>query len=368
MSFELKKPFREGSIAFSPIFCAPGTRGFFLEGYPWHNVAKLLGLTFKGTSFVAKTATLKPLAGNMPLKSDGLTPKEWKPKCVETYFASGHMLNAVGLSNAGFWKLFFDGRWQSLSEPFMLSFMPKGERLEEKLSECRGLVHDFLYQYYDRPCGCFASEFAMQINFACPNTGTDPSAFLSEVNAMLEAFAPLREAGIPLVANFNALVPLKVLFEAEKFCDAFWIGNTVPWGTTGIDWSLFAKGKGKQSWESPLRKRGIPADGGLSGPLCFQFTFDKVYEATESGIRLPIIAGNGVQTPKDVDLLRLAGASAVAVGTVALMRPWRMRAIINRALETFSDPLTDVRKTGGKRPAIENPVKIPYPTQLTEAS
>ena len=346
MKFLLKKPNGSGHIAFSPIFCAPGSLGFFGEGYPWHRVAKLAGMTFKGTTFVAKTATLKPLAGNMPLKKDGLTPQEIKPKCIEVYPQSGHVLNAVGLSNVGFWKLFHDGRWQARQEPFMLSFMPKGDSLEEKVSESAGFVHDFLFQYFHRPHGYFVSEFAIQVNFACPNTGSDPSTFIAEVDSVLEAFQPLREAGIPVVANFNALVPVQALLDAEHLCDAFWIANTIPWGTPGIEWKEFCAGMDAKGYVSPLKARGIPADGGLSGPLCLRFTIDKVDEAKAKGVNRPIIAGNGIQKPEDVDILRLAGASAVAIGSVALVRPWQTRPIISRALELWEKPMNaDLKQT-----------------------
>lgn len=338
MSFQLKKPDGNGHIVFSPIFCAPGTLGFFGEGYPWHRYAKLAGMTFKGTSFVAKTATLNFNEGNMPLKKDGLTPKEIKPKCIEVYPRSGHMLNAVGLSNMGFWKMFFDGRWQRIRDPFMLSFMPKGKTLEDKIKECQGLVHDFLFQYFNRPYGCFSSEFALQVNFACPNTGEDPATFVTELNAILETFQPLRQVGIPIVVNLNAFVPVQALLNAEHLCDAFWIANTVPWGTPGIEWKEFCVGMDAKGYVSPLRARGIPADGGLSGPLCLKFTINKVDEAVAAGVNRPIIAGNGIQHPDDVDILRLAGASAVAIGAVALVRPWRTGQIIARALDVFDKP------------------------------
>lgn len=338
MKFALEKPDGSGRIHYSPIFCAPGTRGFFGEGYPIHKLTRLAGMTFKGTSFVAKTATLKALKGNMPLKKDGLTPVEIAPKCIEAYPRSGHMLNAVGLSNVGFWKLFFDGRWQTLDEPFMLSFMPKGDALAEKADECRGWVHDFLFQYYERPHGRFAADFSIQINFACPNTGADPSTFLAEVGEILMAVQPLRQAGIPIVANFNAFVPVRALLDAEPLCDAFWIANTIPWGSPGIDWSPFAVGKDEKGWISPLKARGIPADGGLSGPLCLPFSVRKVDEAIAGGVKRPIIAGNGIQKPEDVELLRSAGASAVAIGVAAILRPHRTKSIISAAHRAFSEP------------------------------
>lgn len=351
MSFVLEKPKGDGAIRFSPVFCAPGALGFFGEGYPWHRFAKLLGMTFEGASFVAKTATMKPLIGNMPLKKDGTTPREIKPKCIEVYPRSGHVLNAVGLSNMGFWKMFFDGRWQARLDPFMLSYMPKGDTTAQKVEECVGFVHDFLFQYYERPFGRFCADFAIQINFACPNTGEDPMVFIREVNDVGRALQPLREAGIPLVANFNALVPVGALLDAEELFDAFWIANTIPWGTPGIDWKKFAVGEKEGKPASPLRNRGIPADGGLSGPDCFRFTIEKLEQAKAAGVKRPIIAGNGLQHADQVDDLFLAGASAIAFGSVALVRPHLTGSIIARAKKTFARPYP----TGGKKLRLVSP-------------
>jgi dihydroorotate dehydrogenase len=40
------------------------------------------------------------------------------------------------------------------------------------------------------------------------------------------------------------------------------------------------------------------------------------------------VAGNGIQSVSDVAYVREAGANAVAIGTVGMVRPWRMRSII----------------------------------------
>lgn len=338
MSFALVKPNGESAINYSPVFCAPGALGFFGEGYPIHRLTRLAGMTFKGASFVAKTATFHPLEGNMPFKEDRLTPREIKPKCIEVYPRSGHMLNAVGLSNMGFWEMFDEGRWQQRQEPFMLSYMPKGGTTEEKVAECREFAREFLARYYGH-YGRFDADFAIQINFACPNTGEDPMKFICEVNDVGTALRPLREANIPLVANFNALVPVGALLDAEELFDAFWIANTIPWETPGIDWEKFAVRVEDGKPVSPLRDRGISANGGLSGPDCFKFTVEKLVQARNAGVKRPIIAGNGIQYPDHVDVLRETGASAIAIGSVAIVRPWRMRSIIARALDAFARPL-----------------------------
>lgn len=105
-------------IHFRPVCNAAGAQGFFGEGYPHHRWWKRLGLTFENCGFVAKTTTLLKRSGNMPLADDGITPREWKPKCIVVKPLAGVVLNSVGLSGPGAKALLDDGRWQDRdSEP-----------------------------------------------------------------------------------------------------------------------------------------------------------------------------------------------------------------------------------------------------------
>lgn len=305
-------------VDYGRVFCAPGARGFFGEGYPWHRYAKLAGMTWKDTTFVAKTTTLEDRAGNMPLdERDHLTPKEFNPKCIEVKFRSGHVLNAVGLSGPGARWLLDQGRWQARTEPFMISFMTVGATKADRLEELRQFV-----KLLQKRLSSFRAPVALQINLGCPNTGHPPEELYAEIEEMLEIAAVLR---IPIVINYNPLVTGEQAFRTAEHpaCSALWIANTIPWGTEGIDWQgIFG------STESPLTKRGLPAPGGLSGPKCLSFTIRAVMEARWAGVKKPIVAGNGVQRPYDVQELLAAGAKGIALGVVGLVRPWRMRKII----------------------------------------
>ncbi|HSH31044.1 MAG TPA: hypothetical protein VK963_00020, partial [Candidatus Saccharimonadales bacterium] len=124
--------------------------------------------------------------------------------------------------------------------------------------------------------------------------------------------------------NFNPTVPTNVMVQtaAHPACDGLWIANTIPWGTAGIDWTgLFG------SHQSPLAKYGF-GNGGLSGPACLAFTINRVVSARDAGIAKPIVAGNGIQSADDVRRVRQAGADAVALGVIGIVRPWRMRSTI----------------------------------------
>lgn len=304
-------------IEFGSVFCAPGTRNFFGEGYPFHRIWRLLGMNWRGTTFVAKTTTLHPNQGNMPLKDDGITPKEFLPKCIFVDFHSGHVLNAVGLSGKGARFLFGQWRWQPRTKSFGISFMAIGRTKEERLLELKEFTRLLKYRLQE-----FQAPIFLQLNFGCPNAGLSLDELKAEIGT---AFDIASQLDIPLVANFNPLVPVKVAVETANHpnCDALWIANTIPWGNEGIDWQeIFG------SDESPLTQRGFKSAGGLSGPACLQFVLEKLWQIRLAGVTKPIVAGNGIQTVSDVKKIFEAGASAIAIGTVAIVRPWRMRKII----------------------------------------
>ncbi len=309
-------------VEFGSIFCAPGALGFFGEGYPWHRLWKLFGMDWSGTSFVAKTTTMSARLGNMPLRKDGITPKEVSPRCIIVKPCSGHVLNAVGLAGPGAKVLFDCGGWQQRTDAFMLSFMSVANSPEERLAETKqfvGLVACHL--------PTFKGRVALQANRACPNTGHPPDEFYAETAEMLDILSVL---DIPIMVNYNPTVPGDVMVATAEHqaCDGLWIANTIPWGDLRINWeAIFG------TTTSPLHKRNLPISGGggLSGPACLAHTVERVLEARRLGITKPVVAGNGIQRASGVDLLRNAGADAVAIGCVGMVRPWRMKSIINRA-------------------------------------
>lgn len=315
-----------GRVNFGSIFCAPGARGFYGEGYPTHAYLKYLGLTWRGTAFAGKTITLLPRQGNMPLEKDGVTPCSIVPPCIIPKPWSGHMLNAVGLSNFGV-QFYMDlGKWQKLTQPFCLSWMAVSETKEERLEEAREFVRvttDFFHS--------LRTPVALQVNRACPSIKTfldDPEIETTEIIEILEILATLK---IPLILNFNPLVPIELLVAVSEHpaVSALWIANTIPWGSPGVDWmEIFGADV------SPLITRGFKQAGGLSGPACLRITIRKLYLARHRGITIPIVAGNGIQCTEGVQKLR-GLADAIAIGCVALMRPWRMKSIISAAHRCF---------------------------------
>ena len=118
-------------VEFETVLNSSGARGFFGAGrtsdeYQHHRLCeRVFGLSYEHSTFVAKTTTTHPRIGNMPLDAN-LCPKECLPRCIVVKPLKGAVLNAVGLSGPGILDLLNQGRWQTRSVPFIISFMATG--------------------------------------------------------------------------------------------------------------------------------------------------------------------------------------------------------------------------------------------------
>lgn len=309
-------------IDFGGVTGQSGVQGFFGEGYRFHRFWRPFGLNFKGMTFVAKTTTLEPRRGNMPLRVD-FTPREFRPQCIAVNFRKAAVLNSVGLSGPGAWALLATGKWQARREPFFLSFMPVAKSGAERLEELRDFVALLLENL-----GGFRAPVGLQLNFSCPNTGHALTELTEEIGEALEIAAVL---DIPLMPKLNLLVPVEVAKRVSDHpkCDALCISNTVPWADVPEEVRLKLFG----STESPLAHLG---GGGLSGRYLLPYLFRWLHDAREAGIQKPINAGGGVLTAMQARAVkRTAGPnSSVALGSVAILRPWRVRRIIRAVRRT----------------------------------
>jgi dihydroorotate dehydrogenase (NAD+) catalytic subunit len=82
---------------------------------------------------------------------------------------------------------------------------------------------------------------------------------------------------------------------------------------------------------SPLARFG---GGGLSGAPIFPLVRDWVEAAARRQFPVPIVAGGGIMAADDAVALLRAGAAAVELGSVAIVRPWRVAGII-RAVDRY---------------------------------
>lgn len=320
-------------VDFGPVSVASGTLNNFGEGWPYHeNLKKFCpGFDFSGATLVSKTGTLAARNGNMPLDK-GFQPLESRPKCIYVNPLKQLAVNAVGLSNPGMKVLLETGHWQKLQDEFMISFMAaNGANEQERLDETEGFAR-LLLQF--RPHIKFQSKFGIQVNISCPNTDHDPRKLASEAIGMGKIFRAIL-GDIPLDLKINALTPIKAikLIQSENVFDALTCSNTIPWGMLPnlINWKRISS-----DGVSPLRKRGLNQDGGLSGAPLLPVVERLIREARADGVTMPITGGGGVTCADDVDRLSLAGLSlaggdAIAIGSVAFLRPWNVKSIIQRA-------------------------------------
>ena len=305
-------------IDFGYVMNASGARNFFGDGYWFHPKLLPFGLDYTGSTFVAKTTTLYYRGGNMSLHPITLQPLERFPASIKVRFANGSVLNAVGLSGFGVLDLLERGVWQLRRDPFFISFAAVRETAAERLYEWRRFVS--LLEQHLRG---FHALVGLEMNFTCPNTGVE-KPFVKEILAALDIAATL---GIPLVVKLNVLMPPEIAMEIERHCacDAICQSNTIPWGQLPdqINWKkIFGR------VDSPLKEYG---GGGLSGPYLFPLVRSWIQEARRAGIKKPIIACGGIMSVECADMMFAAGASAIQLGSVSIVRPWRVKSIIRRA-------------------------------------
>ncbi len=310
-------------IDFGHVLDASGARNWFGEGYPFHRYVP--GLNFDGSTFVAKTTTLHPHRGYADMRRDGTRPRILGQRAVKVNWFKGVALNALGLPGPGFRALLDQGNWQRLQTPFFLSFMAIGASLSDNLNEVREFVR-ILKAELPR----FSAPVGLQINFSCPNVL--PREHLANFNCHLDEYQTL---GIPIMPKLSATTSIDVALAIGKHpsCDAICISNTIPWGELPdtIDW------RGLFGVESPLKEYG---GGGLSGAPLLSIVAEWVRDARRQGLTKPINAGGGILKPADVDVLLHAGASSVFVGSIAILRGWRLQRTINHANRAFSTQMT----------------------------
>lgn len=199
-------------VDFGPVWVASGATNFFGEGWPYHKKLKRWfpnGFDYTESTFVAKTTTLDPREGNMPLDDD-LMPLESRPKCIHVSpysWLMGSALNAVGLSGPGAEALFKDGRWQQMTEPFFLSFMSVAEDPLRRLAETQKFA-DLFIKHRDS----IHTDVGLQVNFSCPNVGLHVGSLIQEIDTTLEA---LRDICAPRVPKLTTETPIEAAIEDQ---------------------------------------------------------------------------------------------------------------------------------------------------------
>jgi dihydroorotate dehydrogenase len=103
------------------------------------------------------------------------------------------------------------------------------------------------------------------------------------------------------------------------------VSNSIPWGKFRgrIDWKgLFG------SEVSPLAGMG---GGGLSGRPLLPIVMDWIRAARSSGLHKAIVGGGGILSSLDAAQMMSCGVDAIEIGSVSILRPWRVAGIIRHA-------------------------------------
>ena len=316
-------------IEFGNVFAASGTLNFFGDGW-WYHIFYMIFFFFsfrkiKECTFVSKTTTWAPRAGNMPLKKN-LQPKELLPKCIKIYPFKGIVLNAVGLSGPGAEYLFAANIWQQRTEPFFISFMAVGDTEQERLEETKKFI-----SLFQKELPNFHAPVGAQVNRSCPNTGHSTKEFEKETLDHLKLFSVL---GIPIDLKINVLFDIELIkeIEANELCDVITMSNTIPYGACPewIDWDQLL---GRP--DSPLKEYG---GGGLSGRNELAVVLERIRMMRQAGITKKIKGSGGIMCANDVIRMHKAGVNCgIEFATASMIRPWLVKEIVETAKNIFKD-------------------------------
>jgi dihydroorotate dehydrogenase (NAD+) catalytic subunit len=264
-----------------------GALGFDGRGWWWEYPLRWLGLLNPHDfAIVVKTLTLHPRRGNLRWYAP------WR--CVR--LISGGTVNAVGLTNPGieWWIRTCYPRMQRMGLQTVVSVyadsVEEAERFAQLLAPLR--------------------LTAIEWNASCPNVAHE------SVEAHAAQIAQtLRRAGHPLIVKVGYDQPYVQMAQAvEGIADAIHAINAVPWRLVFPD------------RRSPLAHLG---GGAVSGEPIRPFVREAVARLHKA-TRLPIIAGGGIYTLRDLEELWALGARAFGIGTLFLRAPWLPNRLVRQ--------------------------------------
>jgi len=265
----------------NPVMTASGTFGYGTEYADLVDLRKLGAMVVKGIS-------LHPWAGNPP------------PRLVEV---RGGLLNAIGLQNPGF-EGFARDYWPALRQigiPIIVNIW--GRTIEEYEAVAAR------FEELDGVAG-------LELNVSCPNIkeggiafGTDPAMLERVVGAVRRKTT--RPLLVKLAPNVTRIEQMARVAETAG-ADALSLINTYPAMALDIE------------TRRPRLSNGI---GGLSGPAIHPIAVKLVYEAARA-VQIPVIGMGGILDWRDAVEFLIAGARAVAVGSVSLADPTAALSIV----------------------------------------
>lgn len=269
-----------GSVKLAnPVLTASGTCGYAFELGDFVDISQLGG-------FITKSITGEPRQGNPPQRT------------VET--AAG-MLNAIGLANVGLDR-FVTERAPLLARMGVPIFVNvAGKTIEEYVAVAQRLSQ-------------LPVVAGLELNVSCPNVkqggmsfGTNPIELAKLVQAVRRS-CPGTLLIVKLTPNVTDItVTARAAIEAGG--DVLSLVNTFTAMAIDADARRCVLGN---------------RTGGLSGPAIKPialYMVDRVYQAVAKPAGVPIIGLGGINCPQDALEFIIAGASAVSIGTAALVDP-----------------------------------------------
>jgi len=291
-------------VEYGSVLAGAGTMGFFGEKEYWHQY--LPGYSLKGMTLVAKTATLFPRKGNMPLTKRFRA--RWPlARCIRINKARHAVLNAVGLSNPGLGALLATGKWQALTEPFGISVMSLAPTAEQRIDEERAMAYMLKAKQHE-----FNAPFFIQINKSCPNTEHDPCVMIGESAESLEVFASVLP-DVPRMPKFSvASAPIEavMVLNDNPRCDAICVSNAILYDYLS---------KGADIWKTPTSPLAHLGGGGLSGAPIKPLVLAWIKELRDAGFTKPINGGGGIMTTDDIDAYHAVGVDSVFFASAAML-------------------------------------------------
>lgn len=261
---------------------------------------------------VVKSMTLEPWAGKPT------------PRMAET--PSG-MLNAIGLQNKGVDHfLRMDLPWLAERNiPVIASIA--GNTTQEFMRVAEKLRH--------------APIVAVEANISCPNLEDRNNMFAHDPQATAAVISGVRRTlDVPVFAKLSPNVTSLVDIASAA----------IEAGATGISLINTVLAMSIDIDSGMPKVAGVM--GGLSGPAIKPIAVRAVFEVHQAFPHVPIIGMGGIMDSSDVIEFVLAGASAVALGTVNFIHPTAGNEIL-RELERFL-----IEKKVGSISALRGQVKV----------
>ena len=266
----------------NPVIPASGTFGYGHEFAAHYDINCLGTFSCKGTTREARYGNPVPRIAEAP----------------------AGMLNAVGLQNPGV-------------DAVIEEELPNLEKVFHKpmIANVSGFSVDE-YVYTARRFSACDQVGWIELNISCPNVhgggmsfGTDPKCAHEVVSAVRRAVE--KPLIVKLTPNVTDIVAIAKAAE-DAGADGVSLINTV----LAMRFDLKTR--------KPILAN---TTGGLSGPAVFPLALRMVYQVSRA-VSIPVVGMGGVSSAEDVLEMLMAGACAVEIGALNLVRPTICRDII----------------------------------------